>query len=121
MKSNDKNCPLEEVGGNKKYTTGFQLITCIVQRGKADSVIKAALEAGAPGATIYFARGTGVRERLGLLRIAISPEKEVVEVVTPSEKADAIFDAMVEAGKLDIPGMGFIYMTPVSRTLASRR
>jgi len=96
----------------------YQLITCIVQRGKADDAVKAALQAGAPAATISFARGTGIRERLGLLKIAISPEKEVIEIVVPAEHADAVFDALVEAGKLRTPGMGFIYMTPVSRILA---
>ena len=102
---------------NGKYQTNLKLITCIVQRGKADDVVKAARMAGAPAATIYFARGTGIRERLGLLKIFISPEKEVVEMVIPNEEADKVFDAVVEAGKLDIPGMGFIYMTSVDKAL----
>ena len=97
--------------------SNHQLITCIVQRGKADEAVKAAMRAGAPAATISFARGTGIRERLGLLKIAISPEKEVIETVVPAEVADAVFDAFVEAAKLDTPGMGFIYMTPVGRAL----
>ena len=45
--------------------TDAALITCVVQRGFADPIIKAAQEAGAQGATVYFGRGTGVRERLG--------------------------------------------------------
>ena len=97
--------------------TNLQLITCTVQRGKADEVVKAAMKAGAPGATIYFARGTGIRERLGLLRIVISPEKEVIQIVAFNQDVDAVFDAMVEAGKLDTPGMGFIFASPVSRAL----
>lgn len=102
---------------NRRYLKNLQLIVCIVQRGKADEVVKAALKTGAPAATIYFARGTGIRERLGLLRIAISPEKEVIEIVVSNGKADAVFDAMAEAGKLDVPGMGFIYMTAVNKAL----
>jgi len=94
-----------------------QLIKCVVQRGKADQIAAAAIRAGAPAATTYFARGTGIRERLGLLRIAISPEKEVIDVVVPGAKANAIFDAMVQAGSLDVPGMGFIYMIPVTRAI----
>ena len=68
-----------------------------MQRGKADEVVKA----GAPVATIYFARGTGIKERLGLLRIVISPEKEVIQIVVPDKDTDAVFQALVEAGKLD--------------------
>jgi len=90
-----------------------------VQRGKADDAVKAALRAGAPAATISFARGTGIRERLGLLKIAISPEKEVIEIVVPAEVADAVFDALVDAAKLTTPGMGFIYSIPVERALIS--
>jgi nitrogen regulatory protein P-II 1 len=100
-------------------STRYQLITCIVQRGKADDAVQAALKAGAPAATMSFGRGTGVRERLGLLKIAISPEKEIIEVVVPSDLAAGVFDALVDAARLRTPGMGFIYMSPVVRVLAS--
>ncbi len=102
----------------RRYLTNLQLITCIVERGRADEVVRAAMRAGAPAATITFARGSGIRERLGLLlRIAISPEKEVIDIVASSEKAERIFEAMVEAGQLDLPGKGFIYMTPVTKAV----
>ena len=41
--------------------TDVVLITAIVQRGTADRVVQAAQEAGAQGATIFHAHGTGVR------------------------------------------------------------
>jgi len=46
----------------------LKLITCIVQRGKADKAVDAALKAGAEGATMYYARGTGVKQRLGMMQ-----------------------------------------------------
>jgi nitrogen regulatory protein PII len=102
----------------RKYISDPRLITCIVERGMADEVVRAALRAGAPAATIYFARGSGIRERLGLLlKIAISPEKEVIDVVAPGDRADAVFEAMVEAGRLELPGKGFIYTLPVTKAL----
>jgi len=88
----------------------FNLITCVVQRGVGDDVWKAAREAGAGGATIYFARGMGVRERLGILGVAISAEKEVLLLVVPEQQTDKVFDAIVEAAKLDTPGMGFAFI-----------
>lgn len=54
---------------------GFHLITGIVQRGKAEKVVKAAMEAGAQGATVFYARGTGVRQKLGFVGKLIQPEK----------------------------------------------
>jgi nitrogen regulatory protein PII len=101
----------------RKSKAKITLITCIVQRGKADEIVKAAMKAGAPAATVSFARGTGIREQLGPLKIFISPEKEVIDIVVPSKEADQIYEAMVTAGKLDTPGMGFVYMIPVDKAL----
>jgi nitrogen regulatory protein P-II 1 len=105
------------MSANRKYLTNLHQITCIVERGKADEVVKAAMKAGAPAATISFARGTGIRERLGLLKIAISPEKEVIYVITAEDKTDAVFDAMIDAGELELPGKGFIYVTQVLKAV----
>ena len=96
--------------------TDAVLITCIVQRGVADAVVDAALRAGAQGATVFYARGTGVRQRhLGVLGVTVNAEKEVIYIVTPSEQADLIFERAFVAGKLDTPGMGMIYMTPLEK------
>ena len=95
------------------YQEGLQLITCVLQRGKADKVVKAALDVGAAGATVFFARGMGLRERLGLLGLAIVPEKEVIMIVTKQAEAEQIFDAVVEAAHLDTPGMGIAYIIPI--------
>lgn len=96
--------------------TDVVLITCVVQRGMAEEVVEAARQAGAQGATIFYARGTGVRERrLGLLSLAVSPEKEVILIVASTDQADRIFEKMYQAGKLDTPGMGVIYMSPLDK------
>lgn len=95
--------------------TDVSLITCVVQRGQADEVIKAAQEAGAQGATTYFARGSGVRERLGILGLAVEVEKETINVVVANDQADRVFEKMYLAGKLDTPAMGFIYIVPLEK------
>lgn len=95
--------------------TDVALITCIVQRGVADAIVAAARKAGAHGATVYYARGMGVRERLGLLGVAVDVEKEVVNIVVASDQVDRIFQHMYLAGSLDTPGMGFMYVTPLEK------
>ena len=72
--------------------TDVSLITCIVQRGIADTIVKAAQEAGAQGATVYYARGEGVRERLGILALAVEVDKEVINVVVAKDQADRILE-----------------------------
>ena len=94
-----------------------KLITAIVQRGKADVPVQAALKAGAQGATVVFGRGQGMRERLGLLGLAVQPEKEVISIVVEDALLERVLHAMVRAGNLDQPGVGFVYVTAVERTV----
>jgi nitrogen regulatory protein P-II 1 len=95
--------------------TDASLITCIVQRGIADTIVQAATEAGAQGATIYYAHGSGVRERLGVLGLAVEVEKEVVNIVAANDQRDRIFEKIYFAGQLDTPGMGIVYVTPLEK------
>ena len=95
--------------------TDVSLITCIVQRGIAEDIVHAAQEAGAQGATIYYARGEGVRERLGLLGLAVEVEKEVINIIVANDQVDRVFERMYIVGKLDTPGMGFMYVTPLEK------
>lgn len=95
--------------------TDVALITCSVQRGMADEVVKAAQEAGAQGASIHFAHGRGVRERLGVLGLAVEAEKEVINIVVATDQVDRIFEKMYLAGKMDTPGMGFMWVTPLEK------
>lgn len=91
------------------------LITCIVQREVAEKVIQAARDAGAQGATVHFARGMGVRERLGILGVAVEVEKEVINIVVSTEQSERVFEQMYLAGNLDTPGMGIMYITPLEK------
>lgn len=95
--------------------TDVSLITCVVQRGLADDIIKAAQDAGAQGATTYFARGSGVRERLGILGVAVEVEKEMINIVVANDQVDRVFERMYLAGQLDTPAMGIIYITPLEK------
>jgi nitrogen regulatory protein P-II 1 len=102
--------------GHLVVLTDAVLITCIVQRGAAEEAVQAARRAGAQGATIFYARGTGVRQKhLGLLGVTLSAEKEVIYIVAASDQADRIFEKIYVAAQLDTPGMGMIYMTPLEK------
>ncbi|HAK50818.1 MAG TPA: transcriptional regulator [Gammaproteobacteria bacterium] len=91
------------------------MITCVVQRGKADQVVQAAQDAGAQGATIYYGYGSGVRERLGILGLAVDVEKEVITSLVANDQVDRIFVRMYFAGELDVPGAGIIYVTKLEK------
>ena len=45
---------------NITYLTDALLITCVIQKDQAEQVLEAAKNAGAQGATISYAQGTGI-------------------------------------------------------------
>lgn len=93
------------------------LITCIVQRGEADRVVEAAMQAGAEGATVFYGRGTGVRQKLGLAGLFIKPEKEIIQIITKDEQTDAVFDAVVQAAQLHKKGYGVAFLHSLKRAV----
>ena len=96
--------------------TDVVLITAIVQRGAADLVVQVAQEAGAQGATIFHARGTGIRQKhLGILGLTVNSDKEVIYVVVPSEQSDRMFERIFVTAKMDTPGMGILWMTNLEK------
>jgi len=107
MPSNSPNGKLQDL----------KLITCVIQRGKGDKLIKAAIDAGAGGVTAFFARGVGVRDRLGLLGLAIVPEKEVLLIVCQNKEVEKIFSALIKAGNLETPGKGIAFVTPIEQVV----
>ena len=102
---------------NGEDTGQTKMIMAIVQRGRADKAVRAAIRAGAQAATVFFGRGLGIRERLGLLGLAIQPEKEIVVIVVDERYVDRIIEAMVKGSRLDQPGVGFLFVTGVDRVV----
>jgi nitrogen regulatory protein P-II 1 len=98
------------------YLTDVSLLTCIVQTGYIENVLKAARDVGASaGAVSHHARGIGVRERLGLLGVAVEAEKDVINILVSTEQTDLVFDTIFKAAGLDTPGRGFIFVTPLEK------
>lgn len=97
------------------FFTDVILITCIVAHGRGDEVIRVARDAGIGGAIVYHARGTGVRERLGLLGIAVDAEKDVVTMVAATEQRDHVMHTLYTQLGLDRPGGGVIFAMPLDK------
>jgi hypothetical protein len=97
------------------YLTDVILITCIVARGRGDEAIQVARETGVGGAILYHAKGSGLRERLGLLGIAVEADKDVVTVIAGSEQRDLVMRSLYTRLGLDRPGAGVIYSLPLDR------
>ena len=97
------------------YLTDAKLITCVLQNGLAEKVLDAAKNCGAQGATVSYARGTGVRDRMGLIGVTIDENKEVLRIIVSAEQAELVFEAIYLAGELDTPGKGIMYISELDR------
>ena len=100
---------------NEIYVTDASLINCVVPAGKADAVLKAARDIGVGAGIVYHGRGTGMRERLGPLRIAVEAEKEIVVMLVANERRDMVINELFKVAGLNGPAAGFIYATPVDK------
>ena len=92
-------------------------ICCIAHRGDGDLLAKVGLETGSGVPAITFGIGTGLRDKIGLWRVAIPAEKEIVNLVTTSHNAENVMEMMIDIGALDQPGKGFIYLYPIKKGL----
>jgi nitrogen regulatory protein PII len=102
-----------------KFKRALTALIHTTDRGAAEPIARAAIKAGAQGATITYVRGYGLRDRLGLLRITKKHEKELITVVVDEFDLEAVFQAMAQAGRVEQPGRGFIYQLPASKGLTN--
>ncbi len=93
------------------------VIVSIVRKGWGSTVLEASVGAGARGGTVLFGRGAGINEQEKIFGMSIEPEKEIVLTVVPSDRADAILDAIVGAAELNATGRGIAFVLPVERVV----
>ena len=84
------------------YLTDVSLITIVVQSGLVETILKAVLDIGTSiGAISHTAKGIGIRERLGILGLAIETEKDVISFLVSTEQRDAVLKYLYRAAGLD--------------------
>jgi len=117
MEKLDKLC---EKKGNLSHEE-HALITCTVSRGSGDALAQAVLELGIGVPVVFYGTGAGLRDRLGLMRITIPVEKEIIWFVVPRSDAELVEKNLIPRAKLDVPGNGFLYRTFVHAPVVNLR
>jgi hypothetical protein len=79
------------------------------------------LEMGLCVPVVSYGKGMGLRNKLGLLRVTIPVDKELLWFLVPRGDADFVFDVAVRRARLDRPGRGFIYRSPVRALVVNSR
>ncbi|WP_279060182.1 P-II family nitrogen regulator [Mobiluncus curtisii] len=93
----------------------IQAILTIVEKGHAEEVIDAAVQAGSHGGTIINARGSGVHETATLFGMGIEPEKELVMILADQANTPQIVDMFYETLDLRQPGNGIVFVQNTTR------
>lgn len=96
-------------GGNMANEDSYQMINVIVNKGYADDAMAAARKAGAGGGTIMSARGTAKEGDAKFLGMEIVPEKDLLMIVVPTEKAPQIVQSIKELPCMQKAGSGIIF------------
>lgn len=99
----------------------YDLIITIVNRGFADNVMDAAKSVGAFGGTVINARGTGIHEAEKFFGIIVQPEKELVMILSESEKKNDIMTAICRDAGLNKEGKGICFSLPVENVAGITR
>jgi hypothetical protein len=102
---------LEELCGSEDAlpVEAYALICCTVPRGTAESLSAAVLELGVCVPMVFFGSGMGLRDKLGLMRITIPIEKEILWFLVPRSDAELVEKTLIPRARLDVPGHGFLY------------
>ncbi len=98
----------------KIISTKTHGITLIIGRGQADHIAYQAMEKGYAPPTIIFGEGMGSRDKLGLVRITIPPEKEIMNLTTYYQDLPMLLALLRQQAHLDLPGKGLLYHYPLT-------
>lgn len=99
----------------------YACICCTVSRGLGESLAAAVLELGLCVPVVFFGSGMGLRDKLGLLRITVPVEKEIIWFLVPRSDAELVEKTLIPRARLDVPGHGFLYKNFVHAPVVNLR
>lgn len=103
----------------------MKLLKAFVRTSKADDVVRALEQAGAPGITVSREHGVGYGYDALLFTLAPSevrktPEVAKLEVVCGEQDVDRLLAALTAAARTGSHGDGIVFVTPVERAVKVR-
>jgi nitrogen regulatory protein PII len=91
----------------------FKLILASVKTHLSDDVVDAAKEAGATGATIVPARGTGLHEAKTFFGLSLESQTDIIMFLVEEHVAMDVLESIETAGHFDEPGTGIAFVLGV--------
>ena len=95
----------------------FKCILSMVKPDLTDKVVASAKGAGARGATIIDASGTGAREAKTFFGLSLDIRTEVLLFLVSEEAVEPVLSAIHEAGRFHEPGTGIAFVLGVESAI----
>lgn len=95
----------------------FKVILASVKPDYTDKVVDAGKAAGATGATIISARGTGIREAKSFFGLTLESQTDIVMFLLGSHLVKHVLAAIQKAGEFHKPGTGIAFVMPVDQVV----
>ncbi|MCD4718282.1 MAG: P-II family nitrogen regulator [Desulfobacula sp.] len=95
----------------------FKLILSSVKADITDRIVDAAKGAGATGATIIPARGTGIKEAKTFFGLSLEAQTDIVLFLVEEHLVVKILNTVKKAGEFHKPGTGIAFVIPVEHVV----
>lgn len=95
----------------------FKVILASVKSDITDKVVDAAKAAGATGATIIPARGTGIREAKTFFGLSLEAQTDIIMFLVEEHVLQPIMEAIGKAGEFQKPGTGIAFALAVDQVI----
>lgn len=95
----------------------FKIILAPVKTHKTDAVVDGAKKAGATGATIIPARGTGMREAHTFFGLTLEDQTDIILFVLEEHLVKTVLKAIDIAGEFNKPGTGIAFVLPIEHVI----
>ena len=108
---------VEVESNQRRFNMRFKVILASVKTDISDTVVDAGKKAGATGATIIPARGTGIREAKTFFGLTLEAQTDIIMFLIEEHLVDPILEAVGRAGRFDKPGTGIAFVLPVDKVI----
>lgn len=95
----------------------FKLVLASVKTDICDIVVDAGKKAGATGATIIPARGTGIREAKTFFGLSLEAQTDIIMFLIEEHLVQPVLNAVGTEGQFDKPGTGIAFVLPVDQVI----
>jgi len=95
----------------------FNLVVTICPADKSQEIVDAAKAAGATGATLLGARGTGIKEAKTFFGLTLDRPQDAVIMLVEKKLCPKIMKTIYDAGDMIRPGNGICFSVPIESVM----